>query len=187
MIAEAQRRSLGMDLPVTFTVADMTAIPFADAEFDGCRAERVFMHIREPKRGLTELLRVLRPGGRIAVFEPDFVSILVDAEDTAVTRAVSDARREMTACADIGRRLYALFRDCGLTDVLIEPKSSVLLDYASANRPARFVESVDFAVARGSITAEQGAAWLADLHERDRAGRFFMATIAFVASASKPG
>jgi SAM-dependent methyltransferase len=186
MVAEAQQRTLGLDLPVSFAVAELDAIPFADGEFDGCRAERVFMHIRDSKPGLAELARVLRPGGRIAVFEPDFVSMLVDADDRDVTRAVSQARMEMTACGDIGRRLFALFRDCGLDHVLIEPWPNVLFDFASANRPAHFVDCVDFAVSKGDITAEQGAAWLADLHDRDRSGRFFMATIGFIASATKP-
>src|SRR5205823_5688994 len=48
MIAEATRRSKGADLPVEFGVGDVYALEHADEAFDGCRAERVLLHVAEP-------------------------------------------------------------------------------------------------------------------------------------------
>src|SRR5579872_162184 len=186
MIAEAAQRSVGSDPPVSFAVADVSALPYADGEFDGCRAERVLQHMEQPERGLAEMARVVRSGGRVVVFEPDWEMLVVDTNDATVTRAFRQAHTDMVACGDIGRRLYALFRDCGLGDVAIEPRTSILFDFASANLPCQFEVSVERAVTKGSITAERGAEWLRDLRERDRTGRFFVAITSFIASGTKP-
>ena len=46
-------------------VADVQALPFADAEFDCVAALWMLYHVRELDRGLAEIARVLRAGGRL--------------------------------------------------------------------------------------------------------------------------
>jgi ubiquinone/menaquinone biosynthesis C-methylase UbiE len=48
-----------------YVVADVTALPFADNSFDGITCGYVLEHVPDPPRGLSELARVLRPGGRM--------------------------------------------------------------------------------------------------------------------------
>jgi ubiquinone/menaquinone biosynthesis C-methylase UbiE len=48
-----------------FVTADVTALPFADNSFDGITCGYVLEHVPEPAAGLSELARVLRPGGRM--------------------------------------------------------------------------------------------------------------------------
>jgi ubiquinone/menaquinone biosynthesis C-methylase UbiE len=45
--------------------ADLSALPFADASFDGVTCGYVLEHLPDPRVGLAELARVLRPGGRM--------------------------------------------------------------------------------------------------------------------------
>src|SRR3954453_14467154 len=71
MVAEAERRAAGTGLPVEFRVGDVYALDWPDASFDGCRADRVFQHLAERDGALAELVRVTRPGGRIAITDPD--------------------------------------------------------------------------------------------------------------------
>ncbi|MCC7474726.1 MAG: methyltransferase domain-containing protein [Pirellulales bacterium] len=49
----------------SFIVADVTALPFADASFDGLTCGYVLEHVPEPEKGLSEMARVLRSGGRM--------------------------------------------------------------------------------------------------------------------------
>ena len=70
MVAQARERAAGTDLPVEFLIGDILRLDFPDASFDGCRADRVLHHLDDPPRALAELVRVARPGGLIAIFEP---------------------------------------------------------------------------------------------------------------------
>ena len=49
---------------------DALALPFADGEFDRIVAAEVLEHIKEDAAAVAELVRVLRPGGTIAVTVP---------------------------------------------------------------------------------------------------------------------
>ena len=66
MIAEARRRAEQRSLPITFEVGEATALPFSDGTFDVCRAARLLEHLADPRRALSEMVRVTRPGGRAA-------------------------------------------------------------------------------------------------------------------------
>jgi ubiquinone/menaquinone biosynthesis C-methylase UbiE len=48
-----------------FVVADVTSLPFADGSFDGITCGYVLEHVPEPEKGLSEMARVLRTGGRL--------------------------------------------------------------------------------------------------------------------------
>src|SRR5262249_7577201 len=62
MLAEARRRSEGLDLPAEFHVGDVVRLDYLDNTFDGCRVERVLQHLDDPQRALQELVRVAKPG-----------------------------------------------------------------------------------------------------------------------------
>ena len=69
MVAQARAKQEGA--PVTFIVGSAEALPFADSSFDGATASMTVHHWRDAERGLAELARVLRPGGRAAIADID--------------------------------------------------------------------------------------------------------------------
>lgn len=50
-------------------------LPFAHRSFDAVRADRLLQHVPEPMEALTEMWRVLRPGGVVTLIEPDWQSV----------------------------------------------------------------------------------------------------------------
>jgi len=65
MLVRARRR-LKSDRPV-YIAADLSALPFADASFDGVTCGYVLEHLPDPAVGLGELARVMCPGARLLI------------------------------------------------------------------------------------------------------------------------
>jgi SAM-dependent methyltransferase len=61
-------RARGLD---AFQIADSTALPFADAEFDAALCLEVIEHLMYPQLTLAEIFRVLKPGGVLLLTTPN--------------------------------------------------------------------------------------------------------------------
>ena len=134
MIAAAQERTKEAKLPLAFQVGDIYHLDFVDNTFDGCRADRVFHHLVEPEAALSELVRVTRPGGRIVLAEPDFDGILIDSSNKIVTRQVIQKRSDLYPNGWCGRQLASLFKQAGLTELMISPKTLIFEDFDFVNQ-----------------------------------------------------
>jgi ubiquinone/menaquinone biosynthesis C-methylase UbiE len=83
IVAEATRRSAGRNLPVSFRQGDALALELPDACIDRARAERLLMHVDgDPAVAIGELARVLKPGGRMVVFDFDWDALVIDGAGT---------------------------------------------------------------------------------------------------------
>ncbi len=100
-------------------VLDPTAgLPFADASFDFAFASDVIEHVTAPAPWVREVLRVVRPGGRILLTTPNYAwwSTLPLIERTAleaVARAQGFTRRDIHPSRMTPGRLAAVVREAG--------------------------------------------------------------------------
>jgi ubiquinone/menaquinone biosynthesis C-methylase UbiE len=186
LIATARERLADDKLPVEFQVGDGYALNFADETFDGCRADRVFHHMERPEQALAELVRVARPGARLVLIDPDFETGVVDAPDPALTRTLLNLNCDSYRNGRIGRHLRALFMEAGLVDVVVDPLTVVLEDYAFANQVLALEGTVTRAHEAGLVNAADGERWLAALRDASAAGRFFGSLTAFIVAGRKP-
>jgi ubiquinone/menaquinone biosynthesis C-methylase UbiE len=71
MIATARKKTLRRASPIDFRVEPIESLPFADGEFDAVLSSLMLHHLPEhlKERGLAEVRRVLRPGGRLVVVD----------------------------------------------------------------------------------------------------------------------
>ena len=67
-----RRRTQGQD-NVALHQADATALPVADASFDRALSVQVLEYVSDLAAALAELHRALRPGGRLVVWDVDWV------------------------------------------------------------------------------------------------------------------
>lgn len=120
-IAQARALAAERDVEnVRFETADIYALPFEDAAFDGVFSNAVHQHLRDPLAALREQRRVLKPGGVIGIADPDVLTSIVYPSTPALERSLevfSLVRVADGGTPDIGRRLRELLHDAGFTRV----------------------------------------------------------------------
>jgi len=70
MLRYARERVKTARVPITLTQAPVEALPYADETFDSAVATLVFCSVTDPLRGLSEIQRVLKPGGTLLLMGP---------------------------------------------------------------------------------------------------------------------
>ncbi|GLV81991.1 methyltransferase [Streptomyces lavendulae subsp. lavendulae] len=66
----AAAREAGRDADGTLLLADVARLPLRDGTLDAVFAAGLIAHLPDPAANLAELARVVRPGGRLALFHP---------------------------------------------------------------------------------------------------------------------
>ncbi len=78
MLAEARRKAAERGASIRFHEADAEQLPFASGSFDVVVSRHVLWTLPHPEAAIDEWMRVLRPGGRLAVidgqFDPGFLT-----------------------------------------------------------------------------------------------------------------
>jgi SAM-dependent methyltransferase len=185
LIAEATKRTAALAPALSFQVEDAQALSFADNAFDAARVDRVLQHLPDPEKAVREMARVVRPGGRLAVLEPDWTSISVGGVDLDVTRAIVRCKSDaLLAHGAIGREIRRLLVEAGCTDVLAEQGSLTFGSFALADRVLSLRQATDGARERGWITPAQADTWWQRLETLDSEGKFFAALSGVMAAAT---
>ncbi|MGN6133129.1 MAG: methyltransferase domain-containing protein [Aureliella sp.] len=173
-------------LNLKFLVGDAEHLPFPEATFDGCRADRVFQHLAARERVLSEMIRVCRPGAWICVSEPDWGTLAIDAPDRRLTRCATAHLCDQVRNGWCGRQLPRMFARAGLVDREIVAGTLVLgkLDLADELYGLRL--AAERMKQSGAFTVAEAQAWLASLSDADAAGEFFCSLTGFSVIARKP-
>jgi len=134
-LAQAQARTAAAGLiNASFQQADILALPFAAASFDHAFVCFLLEHLPRPNEALTELRRVLKPGGSVTVIEGDHGSAFFHPDSDAARASIAcqvELQRRAGGDALIGRRLRPLLQDAGFDGVLVSPR----VVYADASKP----------------------------------------------------
>lgn len=69
MVDLARDKAARRSLAVTFEVADLLHLPYADRSFDAATVAFGIRNVVDPVAGLREMKRIVRPGGRVLVLE----------------------------------------------------------------------------------------------------------------------
>ena len=122
---EAARATLaerGLSGQVELTTGDVMALPFDDDSFDVVHAHQVLQHLGDPVGALTEMRRVARPGGIVAVRDAVYSAMtwFPEPEGMSLWRSVYMATaRANGGEPDAGSRLLAWARRAGFTEVTL--------------------------------------------------------------------
>jgi SAM-dependent methyltransferase len=108
---------------------DAYALPYPDHSFDAAHCDRVLMHLEDPTAALSEMQRVVKPGGWVVVAEPDWSSIVIDSVDHVAMELLMEQAMTTRRQPRIGRELNRLLGAIGLIERLILAVPILSLDY----------------------------------------------------------
>jgi SAM-dependent methyltransferase len=181
----AEERAAALAPPPTFVDGDAYALPFEDGSVDVVHCERVWQHLAEPARAAAEIARVLAPGGRAAVLDSDWGTMLVEPGEPDVVHRVAQAFTDVNPNPFAGRRLRALLRTAGLE---VEPdigSSAYVLPEQLTRDGAMMGMALRRAVASGTVTADEAEGFQRGLREAADRGTSFMAVTMFAVLARR--
>ncbi|OIJ98966.1 ubiquinone biosynthesis protein UbiE [Streptomyces sp. MUSC 14] len=179
MVDAARARAAGQAM-VDVRHADIHDLPVPDHTVDRARTDRVLQHVTDPLTALGEIRRVLRPGGRLVMGEPDWETLAVDHPDSDLTRAYTrHVAERVVRNAGIGRQLARLATESGFTVPTVIPVTPVFRDVQVADKILGLERTTLRAVEAGYFSDQAAKAWLSHLTR----GPFLAAVTFFIVVA----
>ena len=172
-VAKARDLAHGLNT-IAFEEADGRSLPFADRTFDGVFFHTTLCHVSDPAVMLHEAVRILRPGGCLAVFEGDYATATLATKAGDPLNACAEAFRDHFVHDPwLVRRLPALVLAAGLD---LEQVRSY--GYVETSKPGFMLSSwvdlgADALVAAGRIGASVASALKAEARRRAASGEYF--------------
>lgn len=135
----------------SYKLGDANSLPFGDAEFDLVTCQTLLIHVADPRITLRELIRVLKPGGLLALSEPNNLagSLVRDSEnfegdvDTlmAVVRLQALCERGKAALGlgnnSVGDLLPGLLHEAGLKELQVYLSDKATLTLPRQSTPGQ--------------------------------------------------
>ena len=139
-------------------------LPYPDGAFDAAVSTQVYEYVADIPRALSELRRVLRPGGRALVLDTDWDSVVWHSSNPQRMRRVLAAWNEHLADAHLPRRLNRLLTDAGFTVARCEVVPLLNSSYHPQTYSAGLIGFIaGFVPGRAGLTVDDVEAWRADL------------------------
>ena len=171
---------------MSFRVADGAKLPFRAGQFDVTLAVTVMLHVPDPLAVVTEMAKVTRPGGRVALQDQDFGTVVLEHPDRALTARILDGVVDrLYAEPHSGRRLPGLLRTAGLADVRLLAdlyQDTALTPYTQTFLGRRAENAVRF----GIVDEHEAQRWLDGVSEQHARGAFVFTMNYYGAVGTKP-
>jgi SAM-dependent methyltransferase len=185
-LIERAQKTHRISAGVRFEVAHALATGQPDGAFDAVVAHTVFSHLADPEGALAESFRVIRPGGRLAVFDGDYATNTVALFDGDPLQTVmSMAQRNLIHDPYIMRRLAGLARQAGFTVRELEAHGYVQTE-APDYLLSLIARGASAAARSGECGADLAKALEAEAQQRVAEGTFYGAILFISLIAEKP-
>lgn len=168
-------RDEGVATKVDFLVGDAHCLDFPDSTFDAVFAHTLISHVTDPAAVLGEMVRVLRPGGILAIFDGDYASMTYGHADHELGRQMDAALVSASFNNPrIMRDLARLMPGFGLT--LTAAWGDAVVEIGSGSYFKSFLETyAPYITKAGLAPPEVVEAWLAAQRQSLGNGTFFAA------------
>lgn len=156
-----------------FDVGDAHKLDFPDGSFDVVFAHTLISHVTDPFAVLREMARLVKPGGKLAIFDGDYASMTYAMPDHELGQRMDAALVKVSFNNPrIMRDLPRLMPEFGLK--LEQAWGEAVVEIGTGSYFKTFVETyAPYIVKSGMVPADVVDAWLATLLKAITDGTFF--------------
>ncbi len=170
-----------------FQQADASKLPYPDSSFDAAVSTQVYEYVADMHTALVELFRVLRPGGRVAILDTDYDSLVIHTENPERMGRVLSAWDEHFVHRGLPRVLTPLLRGAGFT---VGRRSAIPIlnpEYHPGAFSYHLTQMMaGYAAGRRGVTKAEADAWLEELQELGERGDYFYSLNRYLFLAQRP-
>jgi len=144
------------------------------------------MYIKDTPAVLAEFKRLLKPGGRVVLFDFDWDAMVIAHRDRALTRKIVRYASDSFPSGRVGAQLFRLMLAAGYTNVRVQPScyfgSSLVLQTVTK----RVFEGIlQTGVSNNIFTEAEIAEWWRAFDEDGSAGKLFISFPGFIVNGTK--
>ena len=185
MVAMSTRRVAGHE-NVELLEAPATALPFDSSSFDAAISVQVLEYVEDVPLALAELHRVLRPGGRLVVWDVDWETVSMRSADPQRMQRVLEAWDRHLVHRALPTTLAGSLRDAGFTDVSLAGHSFTTSEFTPDAYGAQLVAIIaNYLTGLDDFADEEGIAWAEEQQELGERGDFYFACVQACFSATR--
>ena len=185
MLAVAAKRVEGHS-NAEFHEGPATALPVEDESFDRAVSVQVLEYVGDVPGALQEMRRVLRPGGRLVLWDVDWATVSWHASDRSLMdRALAAFDRHLVH-PSLPQTLAAQLREAGFDDVQMDGHAfatNQLIPDAYGGALVSLLKN--YVVEQGGMSPEDATTWRDEQRALAAQGRFFFSVTQFCFAASR--
>lgn len=187
MLALAARRC-ERHANVELRQAHASSLTVPDESFDGVVCVQVLEYVADLSAALAELYRVVRPGGRVVVWDIDWATVSWHSADPARMQRVLRVWDEHLAHPSLPRVLAPALRSAGFEQVEMEAHSFATAVFDPESYGVAAVPIVErFVAGRDGVGTDEAQAWAAEQRALGERGQFYFACLQFSFKGKRPG
>jgi len=171
MISVASGRYENSDLPLSFEMAEATRQPFQSEFFDIIRIERVLLYVHQVKEAFQEFSRLLKPGGKLLVFDLDLDALSIGHVNRPLTRKIVQFLSDSVPNGRMATELQSYFAGSSFRQTSVKAMSYLPNSLEFFKRVIG--GTIESGIRKGVLDETEIKEWWSYLDNEDRKGTFW--------------
>ncbi|MBT3312114.1 MAG: methyltransferase domain-containing protein [Desulfobacterales bacterium] len=175
------------DFPwVECRAADVLDLPYEDSAFDAIYGVQVLEFVANADDGLKELLRVLKPGGRLVILSTNWNSLVWFSTQPERMKKMLTAFDQHAPYPDFPAELPSKLRKIGMKAVIQKPLSILNMSYNENSYSYWIAKGIkQFVLGRELVDVAEVEDWFEEFEKLEREGAFFFCSTSVITEVLK--
>ena len=171
---------------IEFVYGDASHLPYPDEDFDSVVCTQVLEYVPDVDASLADIYRVLRKGGKIALLDTDWDSLVWHSSDRLMMSRILTAWEAHAANPFLPRTLAGRMKRLGFQIELQKIIPIYNPDFKPDSYSNLIIDlMIPFVLEHGNVTKQEAESWAVELRERGQKGNYFFSLNRYLFLARK--